>query len=157
NSADVFGNMAFVERRMGRWDEAVSHFRKATSLDPRNLPLLIYTGETLGDLRNFAEAQDFVDRALQIAPDAVRALVAQLGFSQAQGRLDEASNLAARIAVPEGPAPLEIPAKATQLFYERQFDAAIAQLRSIKTPSKPGEPLDEWKKAYLPLLGYCQQ
>ena len=48
NSADVFGNMAFVERRMGRWDEAVSHFRKAISLDPRNLQLLIYTGETLG-------------------------------------------------------------------------------------------------------------
>ena len=48
NSADVFGNMAFVERRMGRWDEAVSHFRKAISLDPRNLQLLIYTGETSG-------------------------------------------------------------------------------------------------------------
>src|SRR5262249_34921179 len=104
-----------------------------------------------------AEAQDFVDRALQIAPDAVRALVAKIGFYQAQGRLDEASKLAARIAVPEGPAPLEIPAKATQLFYERQFDAAIAQLRSIKTPSKPGEPFDEWKKGYPPLLGYCQQ
>src|ERR1700726_2000263 len=29
NSAEVFGEMAFVERRMGRWDDAVSHFRKA--------------------------------------------------------------------------------------------------------------------------------
>src|SRR6202030_2775238 len=57
NSADVFGEMAFVERRMGRWDEAVSHFRKAVSLDPRNLQLLMYTGETLGFLRNFAEAE----------------------------------------------------------------------------------------------------
>jgi TolB-like protein/Tfp pilus assembly protein PilF len=156
NSADVFGNMAFVERRMGRWDDAVSHFRKATSLDPRNLQLLIYTGETLGYLRNFAEAEDFVDRALQIAPDAVRALVAKIGIYQAEGRLDEASKLAARIIAPND-GPLEIPTKAQQLFYERRFDAAIAQLQSTKTPSKPGEPLDEWKQAYLPLLGYCQQ
>jgi TolB-like protein/class 3 adenylate cyclase/Tfp pilus assembly protein PilF len=156
NSADVFGNMAFVERRMGRWDEAVSHFRKAISLDPRNLQLLIYTGETLGDLRNFAEAEDFVDRALQIAPDAVRALVAKIGLFQAEGRLDEASKVAARILTPND-GPLEIPIKATQFFYERRFDAAIAQLEATKTPSKPGEPLDLWKKAYLPLLGYCQQ
>jgi len=156
NSADVFGNMAFVERRMGRWDEAVSHFRKAISLDPRNLQLLIYTGETLGYLRNFAEAEDFVDRALQIAPDAVRALVAKINLFQAEGRLDEASKLAARIIAPnEG--PLEISSKATQLFYERRFDAAIGQLQSTTTPSKPGEQLDPWKQAYLPLLGYCQQ
>ena len=156
NSADVFGNMAFVERRMGRWDDAVSHFRKAVSLDPRNLQLLMYTGETLGFLRNFAEAEDFVDRALQIAPDAVRALVAKITLFQAEGRLDEASKLAARITVPnEG--PLETPTKAQQLFYERRFDAAIAQLQPARTPSKSGEPLDEWKQASLPLMGYCQQ
>jgi len=156
NSADVFGNMAFVERRMGRWDEAVSHFRKAVSLDPQNLQLLIFTGETLGDLRNFAEAQGFVDRALQIAPDAVRAVVAKITLFQAEGRLEEASKLAARILTPND-GPLEIPTKATQFFYERRFDAAIAELQPTTTSSKAGKPLDEWKQAYLPLLGYCQQ
>jgi len=158
NSADVFGDMSYVERRMGRWDDAVSHFRKAILLDPRNLQLLIFTSETLGYLRNFAEAEAIVDRVLQIAPDAVRALVAKVTILQAEGRADEASKVAARIVVPnDGPAPLEIPTKATQLFYERRFDAAIAQLQPITIPSKPGEPLDEWKKAYLPLLGYCQR
>jgi TolB-like protein/class 3 adenylate cyclase/Tfp pilus assembly protein PilF len=158
NSADVFGEMAFVERRMGRWDDAVSHFRKAITLDPRNLQLLIFTGECLGYVRKFTEAEDYIDRALQIAPDAPRALVAKLGTLQAEGRLDEASKVAERIVVPnEGPAPLEIPTKATQLFYERQFDAAITQLESVKAPTKPGEPLEEWKQAYLPLLGYGQQ
>ena len=158
NSADVFGEMAFVERRLGRWDDAISHFRKAIALDPRNLQLLIFTGECLGYVRKFTEAEDYIDRALQIAPDAVRALVAKVGTLQAEGRLDEASKVTARIVVPdEGPAPLEIPTKSTQLFYERQFDAAIALLQSMKMPTKPGEPLEEWKQAYLPLLGYCQQ
>jgi hypothetical protein len=96
-----------------------------------------------------------VDRALQIAPDAVRALVAKITLFQAEGRLDEASKLAARIIVPnEG--PLEIPTKAQQLFYERRFDAAIAQLQSTRTSSKSGEPLDEWKQACLSFMGYCQ-
>jgi TolB-like protein/Tfp pilus assembly protein PilF len=157
NSADVFGDMSYVERRMGRWEPAVDHFRQAVLLDPRNLQLLIYTGETLGYLRNFAEAEEFVDRALQIAPDAVRALVAKVGLLQAQGRLDEASKLAARIVVPSGPAPLEIPTKANQLFYERRFDETIALLQPTTAPSKPGETLDGWKIGDLPILGYCQQ
>jgi len=157
NNADVFGDMSYVERRMGRWEVAVDHFRKAILLDPRNLQLLIYTSETLGYVRNFAEAEEFVNRALQIAPDAPRALVAKVGLLHAQGRLDDASKLTAHIVVPNGPAPLEIPTKAAQLFYERRFDEAIAQLQPATTPSKPGETLDEWKLGELPLLGYCQQ
>jgi TolB-like protein/Tfp pilus assembly protein PilF len=158
NSADVFGETAFVERRMGRWDDAINHFKKAIALDPRNLQLLIFTGDCLGCVRRFGEAEEYFDRALQIAPDAVRALVSKLGILQAEGRLDEASKLAARVVVPkDGVAPLEIPAKANQLFYERQFDAAIEVLQSLKTPSQAGQALDEWKAAYLPLLGYCHQ
>jgi len=157
NNADVFAEMAYVERRMGRWDDAVDHFRRAVVLDPRNIQTLIFTGECLAYLRKFAEGEEFVDRALQIAPDAVRALVSKMIFFQMEGRLDEASKVANRIVIPEPTAPLELPAKATQLSYERQFEEAIALLQSVKTPSKPGEPLDPWKTAVLPLLGYCQQ
>jgi TolB-like protein/class 3 adenylate cyclase/Tfp pilus assembly protein PilF len=156
NSADAFGNMAFVERRMGRWDAAEAHFRKAIELDPRNLQLLIFTGELLGYRRKFAEEEEFLDRALQLAPNAVRALLAKVNLLQAQGRLDEAGKTVGLITVNrEG--PLEIVTKAYQLFFERQFEAAIAQLQPYLGPTKPGEPLDLWKKAMLPVLGYCQQ
>jgi TolB-like protein/cytochrome c-type biogenesis protein CcmH/NrfG len=158
NSADLFGEMAYVERRMAQWEAALAHFRKAISLDPRNFQLFIFTGETLGYLRNFAEAENMVDRALQILPDGVRALVARITLLQNEGRLGDASKAAAQIIVPKGePAPLEIPTKATQFYFERRYDAAIEQLQSIKAPSTPGQALDEWKVAYLPLLGYCQQ
>jgi TolB-like protein/class 3 adenylate cyclase/Tfp pilus assembly protein PilF len=153
NSADVFGETAFVERRMGRWDAAVSHFRKAILLDPRNLQLHIYAAQTFGYLRKFDEAGDFVDRALQISPDTVGALSTKLTILQAAGRLDEASKLAARMSVPEGREPLEV-IRATQLLYERRFDAAIAQLS--KALSKPWAH-HELELAALPLLGYCQQ
>ena len=156
NNADTFAEMAYAERRLGRWDDAVSHFKKAVLLDPRNIQTLIFTADCLGYMRKFTEAEEFIDRALQIAPDAVRALASRVTFFQMEGRLDEASKVANRIVIPEGPAPLEMPTKATQLSYERKFDAAIAILQSVKTASKPGEPLDSWKTAYLPLLGYCQ-
>ena len=155
NSADAFGEMAFVERRMGRWDAAEAHFQKALQLDPRNLQLLIFTGETLGYLRRFAEAKVLVDRALQIVPNAPRALLAKAVLLQAEGRLDDAAKQVRLI--PPDPGPLEVSIKTTQLFYERSFDAAIAQLQPFLVPSKPGEPLDVWKKALLPILGYCQE
>ena len=155
NSADAFGQMAFVERRMGRWDASVAHFQKALQLDPRNLQLLIFTCETLGYLRRFAEAKVLVDRALQIAPDAPRALLAKASLLQAEGRLDDAAQPVGML--PPNPGPLQVSTKVLQIFYERRFDAVIAQLQPFLVPSKPGEPLDVWKKALLPVLGYCQQ
>jgi len=155
NSADAFGEMAFVERRMGRWDAAVAHFQKALQLDPRNLQLLIFTGETLGYLRRFAEAKALVDRALQIAPNAPRALLAKAILLQAEGRLDDAAKPVGLI--PLDPGPLQVSIKAMQTFYERRFDAVIAQLQPFLAPSKPGEPFDVWRKALLPVLGYCQE
>jgi TolB-like protein len=155
NSAELFGDIALVERRMGRWDAAVSHFRKAILLDPRNLQLNIFAGETFGYLRNFAESEDFVNRALQISTDTPRALMAQTTIFQAEGRLDDAGKAAARILQFER-SNLE-GFKANQLFYERRFDAAIVLLQSTKGFSTPGSPLEDWQKDFLPLLGYCQQ
>ena len=155
NSANVFGDIAFVERRMGRWDSAVSNFRKAIALDPRNLQLMIFTGETLGYLRRFPEAEEFVDRALQISADTPRALMAKINLFQAEGRLDDAAKTNARMVLFER-SNLE-GFKANQLFYERRFDAAIGQLQSLKGFSTPGVPLEDWQKYFLPLYGYCQQ
>jgi TolB-like protein/Tfp pilus assembly protein PilF len=158
NSADVFGEMAFVERRMGRWDDAINHFKKAITLDPRNLQLLIFTGECLSYVRRFNEAEEYIDRALQIAPEAGRALAAKIGILQAEGRLNEASKVAARIVVPtEGNAQLEIGTKTSQLFYERQFEAAITQMQVVTTAIKARESLDEWELVSIPTLAYCQQ
>jgi TolB-like protein/Tfp pilus assembly protein PilF len=156
NSADALGQMAFVERRMGRWDAAESHFRKALELDPRNLQLLIFTGETLGYLGRFAEGQDFIDRALQIAPGAIRALIAKVSLFQAEGRLDDAAQQVALIPA-NGDEVLQVSAKTTQLFYERRFDAAITELQLSIASAKSGEPLELWKKPLLSLLGYCQE
>jgi TolB-like protein/cytochrome c-type biogenesis protein CcmH/NrfG len=154
NSAEVFADMAFAERRMGRWDAAIAHFKKAAQLDPRNLQVFIYAGETLGYLNRFAEAHQFIDRALQIAPDGPRALLADVSLFQAEGRLKDAAIATERI---KGDNVILIDVKTTQLMYERRFDDAAAGLQSFIKPMTPGGPLDLVQQALLPVLGYCQE
>jgi serine/threonine-protein kinase len=46
NDAEVWDALAAVDRRQGRWDEALSNFEKAKELDPRNPSVLWNLAET---------------------------------------------------------------------------------------------------------------
>src|SRR5215212_813727 len=46
NDGEVWDAIAAVERRRGRWDDAVVHFEKAWQLDPRNAAIIWNLGET---------------------------------------------------------------------------------------------------------------
>jgi TolB-like protein/Tfp pilus assembly protein PilF len=153
NSAEAYGDMAFVERRLGRWDAAVSHFQKALQLDPRSLQLCIFTGETLGYLRRFHEAHEYVDRALQLAPDGARALIAQVNLLMAEGRVDEAGKVVART---NDNSPLGVSGKTSQLILERRFDDAAAIIQTYLKPTAGDGSLDLNQKGFLSTLGFCQ-
>ena len=53
NSPDVFDLSAKIERRLGRWNEALRHFAKANELDPRNPTALNNIVLTYGLLRHY--------------------------------------------------------------------------------------------------------
>lgn len=154
NSAEAYGDMAFVERRLGRWDAAVNHFQKALQLDPRSLQLCIFTGETLGYLRRFTEAHEFIERALQLAPDGARALAAQANLLTAEGRLEEAGKVTARINDDSG---LVAAVKTAQLIFEGRFDDAAARIQAFLQRSTADGSLDLNQKGFLPLLAFCQE
>ena len=157
NNSYVFAQMAFVERRLGRWGEAENHFRQAIDLDPRNLLLLAAMGgEFLTPLRRFSEAHAMLDRALQIAPHSVGSLAGKAGLYQAEGRLDEAARVLAQIASDE-PDDFIVKTRALQLVYERRFDAAAARLAIDTAPPASGDRLSGMKKTLIPLLGFCQE
>ena len=66
-----FENLAFVLRRLGRWDEAEAQFKKALELDPRDVTLLSSLGgEFYNYLRRFGDARAVLERAIEISPDA---------------------------------------------------------------------------------------
>ena len=157
NSSLVFEYLAYVERRLGHWKEAESHYKKATELAPRDLQLFISMGsEFLNLLRRFDEARAALDRALELSPNDESALANKANLLQTEGRLDEAAKVLARIPA-DSTDDYVVFIRAVQAIFEGRFDAAIALIEPRTTPAKPGDPLNTTAKTFLVQLGYCQE
>ncbi len=65
----AMSGMAYACRRMGRWEEAESWFRRAVELDPRNPTVLLNLGAHLCFGHHYGEGLAAVDRAIELAPD----------------------------------------------------------------------------------------
>ncbi|HEY7871949.1 MAG TPA: hypothetical protein VIC31_04450 [Rudaea sp.] len=123
--------LGLVERRQGKWESSLAHMQQAAVLDPRNAGLLTSIGgETLTNLRRFDEAQRFLDRALQIAPNDTLALGYKIATFQSQGRIEEAAHLLAQLPPAAIDAGIAI-YRGWQRMYERRYPEAIAELQSV--------------------------
>jgi eukaryotic-like serine/threonine-protein kinase len=69
NDARLVFSIGFVNRRAGRWTEALAAFEKAAALDPRNADVFFELGFSLDFMRRYAEAVQALDRARTLAPD----------------------------------------------------------------------------------------
>ena len=69
NNGDLVFAIAAVQRRQGRWDEALKNFVRAVELDPRSSVTHFNLGETYGLLRDYDRAVREYDVAMAIAPD----------------------------------------------------------------------------------------
>jgi TolB-like protein/class 3 adenylate cyclase len=67
NDARLYLILGAVDRRQGRWEDAVRDFHRATELDPRNVFILGVAGETFTELRRYAEATSLRERAFALA------------------------------------------------------------------------------------------
>jgi TolB-like protein/Tfp pilus assembly protein PilF len=67
NDARLYLYLGSIDRRQGRWEDAVRDFNRATELDPRNVLILEEAGETFTALRRYAEATSLMERALALA------------------------------------------------------------------------------------------
>src|SRR5205823_2448618 len=68
NSADLFLLSAQVERRFGRWNEALRHFTNASELDPKDYGPRSGIIGTLLLTRQYGQAQQVADRAIAELP-----------------------------------------------------------------------------------------
>src|SRR5207237_2912501 len=46
NNASVLQYMAYVERRLGQWERATEHYRRAAELDPRDFQIFVSMGRS---------------------------------------------------------------------------------------------------------------
>jgi TolB-like protein/Tfp pilus assembly protein PilF len=70
NDAEVWDGMAVIDRRQGRWDEAVSNFERARALDPHNGAVIWNLAETYFCLCRFEDAARMFDAGLTSNPHA---------------------------------------------------------------------------------------
>ncbi len=70
NSSDLFFAIGAVQRRQGKWEEMVANLKKAAELDPRSSWKAYDVGSTLINIRRYAEAEGWFDRAISLSPDS---------------------------------------------------------------------------------------
>ena len=127
SDVDIISELFFIERRMGRWNEAIAHYRDAISRDPRNISIRVQGAcEIFLRLRRFDETRTLLEGALQIAPDDTAAPACLALVEMQLGRLDAAQAWLARI--PEDRhEPYEIEARMRVLTLQRD-EAALGRL-----------------------------
>jgi TolB-like protein/Tfp pilus assembly protein PilF len=146
NNPQILQFLALVERRQGHWEQALAHFQQAAVLDPRNAGLLTTIGgETLLNMRRFAEAHEWLHRALALVPNDALALTYEVSAFQSEGRLDEAARVLAEVPS-AGIDPGLASYRAAQRLLERNYRLAIAELEPLLAQH------DESLNGFRPLL-----
>jgi serine/threonine protein kinase/tetratricopeptide (TPR) repeat protein len=69
-NGDIAWARGLVERRLGQWDQALASLRKAVELDPRSLVKHMDVFEVYLRQRQYGPAEQYVDRALALQPEA---------------------------------------------------------------------------------------
>jgi TolB-like protein/Tfp pilus assembly protein PilF len=70
SNIDALNGMASVQRRQGRWSEALQSFARAAALAPQDSGVVGALGETHQLMRHYAQAEPILARAVAIAPEA---------------------------------------------------------------------------------------
>ncbi len=69
NNADLLLGIAAVQRRQGKFEEALINFKRASELDPRSSQLAYNAGETYALMRNYPQAVPYFDQAISLTPE----------------------------------------------------------------------------------------
>jgi serine/threonine protein kinase/tetratricopeptide (TPR) repeat protein len=70
NSGEVLSWLAYVQRRQGKFEQALANFKRAFELDPLCDYLAFDIAQVSMMLRKYPEAENYYDRAISLAPDS---------------------------------------------------------------------------------------
>ena len=132
NNSDIFQALGLIYRRKGQWQQCLDYLRKATELDPRNTYLFGPLAETLTSLRQYSAALKIDDQILDIVPGNSDAQADKIYNYQAQGNLEAATELLARLHPDDTDFYLFF-VQIEQWIYERRYADAIASLKTAVT------------------------
>jgi tetratricopeptide (TPR) repeat protein len=134
--SELFRGLANLQRRMGKWDESVANWERAIELDPRNIGHRVQLVRTYDALRNYEQADQTVERALEIAPD-----IGQLRGARAATRVFRDGDYAFYAGSPN---PLT---RYRVAVYERDYATALSHLDRWGSDVYTGQPWQYVPKA----------
>lgn len=127
---------AFLQRRLGRFEQSIDSLQRSLALDPENGGTLYYLAETQAALRRFGEADESYRRALELEPsNALHRGEAALNRFDLTGSIAEAQGVLDRHPHPN--ASRLLPYSMQLLLYERQLHTARMRLAAAPLPTDP--------------------
>ncbi|MBA8889228.1 TolB-like protein/DNA-binding winged helix-turn-helix (wHTH) protein/Flp pilus assembly protein TadD [Dokdonella fugitiva] len=90
SDAAVRGAIAFIHRRQGKFDDALAGLAQAQLRDPRNPLWFTERGNTLAQVRRYAEAEQEYNRALAVDPAGYRVVAYKALTHLCAGEIDAA-------------------------------------------------------------------
>jgi TolB-like protein/cytochrome c-type biogenesis protein CcmH/NrfG len=149
NNADVLASIGYIERRQGKWREAIAHLEQATGLDPHAVQNLSELANTYAALREFAQARATLDRALAVVPDSNKLIAGKASTYQVEGDLDASAKLLAGLTIDMKDAA-SFTVQIDQMLMKRRFDDALAVLRDAMTKMQPtGDPWQTYCQIFI--------
>ncbi|HUF28158.1 MAG TPA: tetratricopeptide repeat protein, partial [Gemmatimonadaceae bacterium] len=82
-NAAVFQQIGNVQRRQGRWTDAIASYRQASELDPRSHIIWFNLADTYFQMRQYELAGGPLDRSLTLAPDFLDGYIAKASLALA--------------------------------------------------------------------------
>jgi len=128
NDSDLLSFIGYVQRRQGRFPEALANIKSASELDPRSNNITISLGETLMYMRNYPEAMSCFEKAISLTPDVTR----PYGYKASLYLLWEGSTKKARAVVNKALEPVGSPERSAIFnllinldVYDRNYQVAL--------------------------------
>ncbi|MGD2087865.1 MAG: protein kinase [Candidatus Aminicenantes bacterium] len=130
NETGILHAVALIQRRRGRFHEAINNMKSATELSPRNARLTLELGITKSFLRKHSQAELYLDRSISLAPDQFFAYyINAANYWNWRGDLRKARATLEKI--PRKNESLSIFFWYLQETYERNYPAALNRFSSI--------------------------
>src|SRR5881397_3750957 len=159
NESEVYLAIGAIQRRQGKWVESTANLEKAVSLNPKDTWPLQNLAFNYQMLRDFTKANQTIDRALALDPNALGpwevksklAIVEKGDFSVAEKAFE-----AVKSVPMSNEQKLKIAGdRANVLILERKYREGLQQAESLSDDQLDALPAHLWSKYYY--IGFARK
>jgi serine/threonine-protein kinase len=150
NDPSVFLAIASIERRQGKWNQAIADYEKAASLSPGDPIIIENLALTYQAVRDFPAAAKALDRAVALVPNSFEAKSLRATVEMEwKGDLSMMKNLLASLPPDFESFGTVALARFNVCFFERKFDEALNVLWRSPLENLHGQTSTPLPKSFL--------